>query len=236
MKRLPRFVVPAALIALSSALPLVAHAQETDTPSSAVPKPNSDATADTAASGEKPREPGRTGHFTFGALGSVGFPRPLGVEGLFKVEQTVAVGLEYSALPTVSISGVETRFWALAADARIFPFRGPFFVGLKAGRQHLAGNASLTVADYGSYRESISVDTTFVNPRMGFLWTWEPGVTLGVDIGVQIPFSSTASNSLPTSVHLSQVDQASGELSSVAHSLGNTVLPTIDLLQIGVLL
>ena len=128
-------------------------------------------------------------HLRFGVIGGVGFPRPLAIEGLLKLERTVAIGAEYSVLPTVTVSGVQTSFWALAADARIFPFQGAFFVGMRAGRQHLGADGSLTVDRYGTFTESKTVDTTFRKTRIGFLWTSpEPGFTvIGLDAGSPDP-------------------------------------------------
>jgi hypothetical protein len=171
----------------------------------------------------------RVDHFRAGVLGGVGFPRPLELEGMVKIERVLGLGAEYSVLPTLTISGVETSFWALALDARIFPFKNGFYLGLKAGRQHLAADASVTVERYGTYSGHARADTTFLNPSVGFLWTWDSGITLGIDAGVQLPVASNSSNSLPRAI------QASQEVTSIANSLGNTALPTIDLLRVGFL-
>jgi len=158
----------------------------------------------------------------------------LEIEGLLKLEKTIAIGAEYSVLPTITVSGVQTSFWALAADARVFPFQGPFFFGVRAGRQHLGVDGAATVDHYGTFSESMTVDTTFVNPRLGFLWTWEPGFTIGIDAGVQIPVTSSVSTTIPSQVAL-QLPVYS-DVVSVANTLGKTVLPTVDLLRIGFLL
>ncbi len=175
----------------------------------------------------------RVDHFRVGVLGSVAFPRPLAIEGLVKLEQMVGLGVEYSMLPQLTIESVQTHFWAIAADARLFPFKNAFFVGLRAGRQHLGGEGTVTAAGLGSLSETVSVDTTFINPRIGFLWTWDPGVTLGVNLGVQVPLSTSSSSSLPTGISGVTVSQ---DVTRVTNSLGRNVLPTVDLLQIGVLL
>lgn len=190
--------------------------------------PPSDATED--SSGERARSGHeKTEHFRIGVLGGVGFPRPLAVEGLFKVERTLALGAEYSVLPTLSISGVETTFHAIAADARVFLFDGPFFIGLRAGHQHLGGAGTVTVNGYGA-QGSVTVDTTFVNPRLGLLWTFEPGFTVGIDAGVQFPLSSTTSTTLPQGTAINQ------QALSIGHDFGSAVIPTIDLLRIGFLI
>jgi hypothetical protein len=185
---------------------------------------------DSAETRNEDRESSKKEHLRAGVIAGVGFPRPLAIEGLIKIERTLALGVEYSVLPKLTVSGVETSFWAVAADARLFPFGGPFFVGLRAGRQHLGGRGSVTVAQIGSVTESLEVDTTFLNPRLGFLWTWEPGITLGIDAGAQIAIASSESSSLPSGLSITR------DVNGVANSLGRTTLPTVDLLKIGFLL
>jgi hypothetical protein len=192
----------------------------------APPPPEND-----SAAAEKPREgTRRIDHLSFGVLGGVAFPRPIAVEGLVKIERIVGLGFEYSMLPGITVEGVNTHFWALAADARAFPFKNAFFVGLRAGRQHLGGDANIAMPGVGTVNETMSVDTTFINPRIGFLWTWGPGISLGVNAGVQIPVSTSESSSLPPGT---AVDP---RITRVANTLGRNVLPTVDLLQIGVML
>lgn len=181
------------------------------------------------------RDSRRVDHLRLGVLGSAGFPRPLAIEGLLKLERTVALGVEYSALPQMTISSVHTSFWAVAGDARVFPFRGPFFFGLRAGHQHLGADTSIAITGYGTLPASVTVDTLFINPRVGFLWTWEPGISLGINAGIQIPLSSTTTDSLPTT-SVSVVKNAKSQLNQVAGSLGQTTLPTVDLIQLGILL
>ena len=169
-------------------------------------------------------------HFRLGILGGVGFPRPLALEGMIKLERVLGLGIEYSTTPTLSISGTDTSFWALAATLRVFPFKDGFFLGVRAGRQHLGGEGTVTVAPYGSFRESVTVDTTFLNPRLGFLWTWDSGVSLGIDGGVQVPIGVTVASTLPRGTGVDQ------EVMDVANAIGNSPLPTIDLLKVGFLL
>lgn len=169
-------------------------------------------------------------HFRLGVLGGVGFPRPLAVEGIVKLERTMALGAEYSVVPTFTISGAETRIWAIAADVRFFPFQNAFFVGIRAGRQHLEASGSFAVNGYGVRSESLAVDTTFVNPRIGFLWTYPPGFSIGIDAGAQIPLTTGSSNSLPPGT------VANAGVARFANAYGERALPTLDLLRIGLLL
>ncbi len=74
----------------------------------------------------------------------------------------------------------------------------------------------------------MNVDTWFANPRVGALWTFKSGFSIGFDAGVELPMTSSVSGS-------SQA-MAIPALTSAASTLGKTVLPTIDLLQMGALL
>ncbi|HEX3596817.1 MAG TPA: hypothetical protein VHU80_17025, partial [Polyangiaceae bacterium] len=99
---------------------------------------------------EKPKAGARrVDHVRVGVLGSLAFPRPLAIEGMVKLENMFGVGIEYSALPQLTIDGVQTHFWAIAADARYFPFHDAFFVGFRAGRQHLGGDGTVSVTGLG---------------------------------------------------------------------------------------
>jgi hypothetical protein len=163
-----------------------------------------------------------------GAIGGIGFPRPLAVEGMVLVGGTVALGVEYGALPPTTISGVRVSLWSLGGDARVFPFRGAFFIGLRAGHQHVGAAMTVVVGSIGSAYEELALDSWFINPRLGVLWISHSGLAFGVEAGVQIPMSTAVSSTLPLSLAPS--------VRSTADALGSTVLPTFDLLRIGIVL
>jgi hypothetical protein len=180
-----------------------------------------------AQSAPKEAEKPRSGDgLRVGVLGGVGFPHPLAVEGVVEFDRLVLLGAEYSALPTTTFEGVQTSLWAVAADARVFPFRNGFFVGVRGGQQHLDQSATITVTNVGTYSGSISADTTFINPRMGFLFNLSV-LALGIDAGVQIPVSASIASNLPAGV------SAPPAVTAVTQLLSQQVLPTIDLLRIG---
>lgn len=86
---------------------------------------------------------------------------------------------------------------------------------------------------------SLGVDTTFINPQIGFLWTWEPGLTIGIDAGLQIRLFSSTSSTLGSAAMPSAVEAAISPvqrtLENVAGTVGQTLLPTVDLLKLGML-
>jgi hypothetical protein len=163
-----------------------------------------------------------------GVLGGVGFPRPLAVEGVVVFDRLVLLGGEYSALPTTTIEGVQTSLWAIAADARVFPFRNGFFVGVRAGQQHLDESATITVTNVGTFSGSNTADTTFINPRMGFLFNWSV-LALGIDAGVQFPLSASTATNVPPGISVPPA------IVALTQTLSQQTLPTIDLLRIGLI-
>jgi hypothetical protein len=97
---------------------------------------------------------------------------------------------------------------------------------MRAGYQHVDSSTTLSIASLGSISESAELDTTFVNPRIGILWTSSSGLTVGVDAGVQIPLKSAFFSTLPSVV--TESSQAVGIIDTF-----KGVLPTVDLLQVG---
>lgn len=181
---------------------------------------------DTTAVPDEEAKRDDTDPFRVGAIAGVGFPRPLAVEALAKIEDRVAIGLEYAGMPEISFAEVNARLWSLAGDVRLFPFKGAIFVGVRGGHQHIG--VDTTVPVFGRDQNvALNLDSWFVNPRVGILWTSKPGFTVGTEAGVQVPVGSRTSSNLPRGY------QESETVVSVADALGKQVIPTIDLLRIG---
>jgi hypothetical protein len=175
-----------------------------------------------------------------GAVVGVGFPRPLAAEAMIKVQRWVALGVEYSVFPKTTISDVDASLWALAGDLRVFPFRNGFFLGVRAGQQRLAADTDVTLEGQ-TINVATAVDTVFVNPRVGLLWTFNSGITLGIDAGLQFPVSTRTSGALALSSDFDEMlpgDYGSTvrQVRNVAEYLGDSTIPTLDLLRIGLLL
>jgi hypothetical protein len=172
-----------------------------------------------------------------GALAGIGFPRPLTIEGVVGIGRALAVGGEYGFMPQATIGGVDMSLWSLAGAARVFPFRGPFFLGFRAGHQRFDAGMSASLGPLGSVTETLTVDTWFINPRIGALWMWDSWLAVGIEAGLQIPLSSSISSTLPPNLPSDpRITRATNTLNAVTDTLGNNVLPTIDLLKIGLVL
>jgi hypothetical protein len=179
---------------------------------------------ESAKGDEGPLDPFRLGAFT-----GVGFPRPISVEGFIKIEKIIGFGVEYSLMPDLTVSGINAQFNAIMGDVRVFPLENGFFIGVGAGHQHLSAvSATSLPSQLGGGTPGVTVDSYILNPRIGYLSTWSWGMTLGIDVGLQIPLAATTTNTIPAG--------ASPDPTGVANFFGKSVIPTVDLLRIGLLL
>jgi hypothetical protein len=215
----PRCVIASAAAAAVLFAGGAARAQENARPNASVTKvaKRTSATPDRAA--ERPA-PVRVG-----VLGGIGFPRPLAIDGLVIVRGWLAVGAEYGALPPITVADVRTSLWSLAVDARVFPFAGPFFAGVRLGHQHVEASATIGIPRIGPTPEALTLDSWFVNPRIGILWASHSGIAFGTEAGVQFPIGPSLSSTVP----LSLVPSAQ----SAADSLGSSPIPTVDVFRVG---
>jgi hypothetical protein len=179
------------------------------------------------ASADRPAAEPASNPLRIGALGGLGFPQPLSIEGIVVLGGIVALGAEYGALPSTTLGGVQASLWSFSGDARVFPFGGAFFVGMRAGRQGLSASTRVVVGPIG-LSEALTIDSWFINPRLGFLWRSPVGLAFGVDVGVEIPIGIAISSTLP----LSLLPTAQNTIDAIA----NSVVPTVDLLRIGLIL
>ena len=171
-----------------------------------------------------------------GATVGLSLPRPLDAQLYVRAFGFVSVGFSYSdfpafvADPLLSAAGLKNgqttvrldQFSAWEADVRVFPFAGNLFVGSGLGRQSFKASVTQSTT-LGNYDGSVAVSTTYVTPRIGYLWTVGPGVVLGVDGGVQLKLSSDAQVTLPPGSPADMQSQAD----RVVDVFGNNPLPSL---------
>jgi hypothetical protein len=160
--------------------------------------------------------------FHVGAMvGLVSLPRPLDVELYARVTDYFFVGFSYSdfaavfADPLLSAAGLKSgsttarldQFNGFDVDLRVFPFGGSFFLGSSFGRQSVKG-AVTESTQVGPQTATLDLATVYATPRVGWLWTFGPGLTLGLDAGVQLKLSSTGNPVIPPGAPQSVVDDA----------------------------
>jgi hypothetical protein len=178
-------------------------------------------------------------------LGIISLPRPIEVEALVKVRRTLALGVQYSMLPTLSLPDNQASLKLDAAQAtfRWFPFHGVFYLGGGFGYQRLRASLGQTV-DGGSLQVVADMSTFFLSPQIGWLWITHSGFSIGLNLGVQIPFPREPAvdvtyngQPLPSQGAPSGVASAASDdkkkVEDVARIIMRYPIPNLDLLKIG---
>lgn len=101
-----------------------------------------------------------------------------------KYKRAVGIGLEYSVLPTLNVDGVSVHASAIAGDLRWFVLDSPVFLGVGLGVQTLTGAATIS-----GYSGSADASKLFLTPRIGLLFTFGPGFSIGADAGIEMVLS-----------------------------------------------
>lgn len=174
--------------------------------------------------------------FHVGAMvGLVSLPRPLDAELYLRAGNYFFVGFSYSdfpafvADPLLSAAGAKSgsttarldQFNAFDADVRVFPFAGAFFLGSSFGRQSF--KAAVTESTVlGPQTGTIDLTTIYATPRLGYLWTFGPGIVLGLDAGVQLKLSKDQHVNMPAGSTQSMQDNAQ----SLVDFAGSIPLPS----------
>jgi hypothetical protein len=178
-------------------------------------------------------------------LGIISLPRPIEVEALIKVRRTLALGAQYSMLPTLSLpdNSASLKLDAAQGTFRWFPFGGVFYLGGGFGYQRLRASLGQTV-DGGNLSVVADMSTFFVSPQLGWLWVTRSGFCIGLNLGVQIPFprepnvdvtyngQPLPSQGAPSGVASSASDDKK-KVEDVARVLMRYPIPNLDLLKIG---
>lgn len=196
-----------------------------------------------------PPSPASASQQRFGlTLGIVSLPRPIEIEGTFRVLPALAVSVQYSMLPDLTVPGgsASLRLRAFQGVARWFPFKGSFFIGSGIGFQTFRASLSSTVDD-STLTTTVDLSGMFVSPQLGWLFVWRSGFALGLTFGAQIPFpkepvATSTYNGQPVPAEagagFSQdiVDKANKNKDTV-RTLGRLAnkypMPNIELLRVG---
>jgi len=143
-------------------------------------------------------------------IGLVSLPRPIDAEVFVRIVDLFGVGFGYSdfpaflAKPILELAGARSgsidarldRFNAFDLDLRVFPFRDSFFVGSSFGRQSLQG-AVTEGTPLGPQTALVDLTTLYATPRAGWMWTFEPGFLVAVDLGIQLKMHANRTVTMP---------------------------------------
>jgi hypothetical protein len=234
---------PAMPAPVETAMPAPAETTPAPPPAAAAPPP---ATVFATSSAPPPAPQGLQ---RFGiTLGIISLPRPIEIEGHFRLSEMLAVSGQYSMLPDLQAPGgsAKLQLRAFQGIARWFPFSGSFFIGAGLGYQTFRASLSKTVENH-TLETTADLSGVFVSPQLGWLFVWQSGFALGLTFGAQIPLpkdpvATSTYNGQPVpsqpgnGVSQEVIDQAKDNQDTVT-TLGKLAnkypLPNIELLRLG---
>ncbi|HET6439813.1 MAG TPA: hypothetical protein VFG59_17235 [Anaeromyxobacter sp.] len=158
-------------------------------------------------------------------LGLVSFPTPtVGVEA--KLWRVLGLSFDYGLVPDFKLKDVTVGWTNWAAGARLFPFRGSFFVGA------LYGERSLTLKERDKstgLKASARLNSTYLAPELGWRSLWNSGFFMGLDLGWQFVTHKKERLTIPSGYDVDKEKDVHRDADRVAKA----GIPVLGLLQIG---
>lgn len=197
--------------------------------------------------------------FRLGPVVGVGLPSLISIGGMFKITRFIGGGVNVGLIPTTKISfyGEATlSYQEYDVYGRLFPFGGGFFLGAGVGYANVEGtlkndfdtsNYQTTNADYQIpnpliFESEGTVRTMIFTPQVGYFYTSDIGLSVGLDIGAQVPIAPSdvefnSHLSLPpntpvtvtSAIQTDYIDPADKHVADTLKTLARTPLPTINL-------
>ncbi len=178
----------------------------------------------------KPTPPASAaGRWRFTAmLGVVSLPRVLALEPMGRYRRrddprwdlfSLGGSIEYLPPGIAEFGGPKLSWMQLGVEGRWFPWRF-LFVGLRAGWQFVRADSE----KFGSEVDYVS-SGLFFGPKVGALYTFTSGLTIGGDLGVTVPVASK------TTLESDGTTDAGAR--KVVNTFGDFVMPTLGLFRIG---
>jgi hypothetical protein len=188
--------------------------------------------SDDPATADDPHQ-GALGAFRLGALAGVGAPSIFSGEGLAKIGDWVGLTGDYGAAPSISLpvgnGGATISQTTVSAGARVFPFRGAFFIGGSVGQQSVTAKVTQSVQGQSGVA-NFSTSAIFIEPQIGILYRTSFGLAIGCDAGLEIPVSARGQSSVTDGIPLPSV------LSQAMTYAEKGPIPSVNLLRLGYVL
>jgi len=158
-------------------------------------------------------------------VGIVSFPTPtVGAE--VKLGRWLGLSFDYGLVPDVKVRDVTASWTNWAAGARVFPFRGRFFLGGLYGQR----SVKLRATDPASGLKGRGrIDSTYLAPELGWRVVWSSGLALGVDLGWQLVTAKRVRLDIPTGYDPGKEQDVRDKADRVARA----GIPVLGLLQVG---
>lgn len=171
---------------------------------------------------------------------TVGLGAPDGMRfGVFaKWKGLLAAGGAFSMVPETTIPGLDAQVQRVSGEAfaRVHPFRGAFFLGVAGGYAQTKGTMS---EDRMAFRQVQRVETRgyanaiYVAPHLGFQWILPMGMTIGFDVGVEVPIAASEPTFDAAKYGLVLPIDGKGSAADTTHWLATMPVPVIHILELG---
>ncbi|MFL5264254.1 MAG: hypothetical protein ACJ79R_00290 [Anaeromyxobacteraceae bacterium] len=92
---------------------------------------------------------------------------------------------DYGFIPATTISKAKIAFSMWRVGAKVYPFRGAFFLGAHLGSYKLTGESQQTGLDGATLKTKVEVSSPFVAPVLGWRWVRPSGFFTGFDLSWQ---------------------------------------------------
>ncbi len=199
------------------------------------------------APGPKPEAPPKTSLYTDkGLLGSVrlaptvGVGAPDGVRfGAFaKWRGLLAGGGAVSYLPDTPVPGADATARRVSAEAfaRVHPFHGAFFLGIAGGYAQTKGTMTeerMAFRQVQRVQAHAYVNSVYVAPHAGFQWMLPLRLTVGFDVGAEIPLVSNGPDFDAAKYGLVMPIEGKGTVADATRYVAKSPIPVIHFLEIG---
>jgi hypothetical protein len=195
---------------------------------------------------------GLFGPFRVGPIVGVGFPNFLNYGVTAKLAKIVGVGINAghifdTRMPLMGEASVSYN--EIDLYGRLYPFAGGFFVGAGVGYETARGTLSKSAKSLSGLAQlppglskdvniasTGSVKALILTPQLGWLWSFDFGLAIGVDVGAQIPIApsqismkTTVPSSVPEPVRTTIRNTANATLRDTLKTVGKTPLPMMNL-------
>ena len=203
----------AALVAAAPALP--------DPPSTAVPPIDSPPRAYGKSEGLIPG-------IVFGPkLSLLNLPTLGGVGFEAKALNLFGASFDYGLVPDIKLSNVAAGMTNWTVGAKVYPFRGSFFLGAAYGNRSFHATVNDTTNNLNG---RVDVSSNYIAPEVGWRWVWDSGFYMGMDLGWQF----VTSNTVAKSANFSQLDPSKQKnINDATDKIGTAGLPVLALMQVG---
>lgn len=168
----------------------------------------------------------------------VGAPDGLRLGAFAKWRGLLASGAAFSYLPDSRVPGTEASIIRVSGEAfaRVHPFRGAFFVGLAGGLSQTKGTlAAQRMAFNQMQRVEVHAYArlVYLAPHLGFQWMLPHDLTLGFDVGVEIPLATAEPSFDAAKYGLVFPIEGKGAVADATRYVSRLPIPVVHLLEIG---